>query len=258
MLLWIILRRFFVRYFGLELVKFNRLSVNMCLCQDAPKQACFLSTCSLLTLLSHSSANAGDWELDRCVWYDAFQDRWVEYVLQIQTCKWSIELYESVRIGLCNLSSSSLHWVTMGNSVAIPQDIIHNIIDAVGDDSHLLKICALESSAFLLPVANTSSLKSLSNLTSEVIQPPSGFINCLSNIWSCQRDHYQWWLELALQNCWPQHVIKSPIPHCHFPTLILLSREYLHQYGVPFSFALEWMQKWTEGRTLDYYMLVHP
>ena len=39
----------------------------------------------------------------------------------------------------------------MANSVAIPQDIINNIIEAVGDDSRLLKKCALVSSAFLLP-----------------------------------------------------------------------------------------------------------
>ena len=39
----------------------------------------------------------------------------------------------------------------MANSVAIPQDIIDNIIEAVGDDSYLLKKCALVSSSFLLP-----------------------------------------------------------------------------------------------------------
>jgi hypothetical protein len=39
----------------------------------------------------------------------------------------------------------------MANSVAIPQDIINNIIKAVGDDNRLLKKCALVSSAFLLP-----------------------------------------------------------------------------------------------------------
>ncbi|KIL56625.1 hypothetical protein M378DRAFT_89061 [Amanita muscaria Koide BX008] len=39
----------------------------------------------------------------------------------------------------------------MANSVAIPQDIIDNIIEAVGDDSRLLKNCALVSSSFLLP-----------------------------------------------------------------------------------------------------------
>ncbi|KIL56629.1 hypothetical protein M378DRAFT_172516 [Amanita muscaria Koide BX008] len=38
----------------------------------------------------------------------------------------------------------------MANSVAIPQDIIDNIIEAV-DDSRLLKNCALVSSSFLLP-----------------------------------------------------------------------------------------------------------
>ncbi|KAM6492889.1 hypothetical protein JOM56_011023 [Amanita muscaria] len=41
--------------------------------------------------------------------------------------------------------------ITMANSVAIPQDIIDNIIEAVGDDSRLLKKCALVSSSFLLP-----------------------------------------------------------------------------------------------------------
>ena len=39
----------------------------------------------------------------------------------------------------------------MMNSLTIPQDIIDNIIEAVGDDSHLLKKCALVSSSFLLP-----------------------------------------------------------------------------------------------------------
>ena len=39
----------------------------------------------------------------------------------------------------------------MANSVAIPQDIIYNIIEAVGDDKRLLKACALVSSSFLLP-----------------------------------------------------------------------------------------------------------
>ncbi|KIM92278.1 hypothetical protein PILCRDRAFT_762268 [Piloderma croceum F 1598] len=40
---------------------------------------------------------------------------------------------------------------TSRGQVAIPQDIINNIIEAVGDDSHLLKKCALVSSSFLLP-----------------------------------------------------------------------------------------------------------
>ena len=35
--------------------------------------------------------------------------------------------------------------------VAIPQDIIYNIIEAVGDDTNFLKECALVSSSFLLP-----------------------------------------------------------------------------------------------------------
>ena len=35
--------------------------------------------------------------------------------------------------------------------VAIPQDIIDNIIEAAGDDKRLLKACALVSSSFLLP-----------------------------------------------------------------------------------------------------------
>jgi hypothetical protein len=39
----------------------------------------------------------------------------------------------------------------MTNSLTIPQDIIDNIIEAVGDDSRLLKKCALVSSSFLLP-----------------------------------------------------------------------------------------------------------
>jgi hypothetical protein len=39
----------------------------------------------------------------------------------------------------------------MANSVAIPQDIIDNVIAAVGHDKHVLKQCALVSSSFLLP-----------------------------------------------------------------------------------------------------------
>jgi len=39
----------------------------------------------------------------------------------------------------------------MANSVAIPQDIIDNVIAAVGKDKDLLKRCALVSSSFLLP-----------------------------------------------------------------------------------------------------------
>ena len=41
--------------------------------------------------------------------------------------------------------------ITMANSVAIPQDIIDNIIEKVGDDCRLLRKCALVSSSFLLP-----------------------------------------------------------------------------------------------------------
>jgi len=39
----------------------------------------------------------------------------------------------------------------MASSVAIPQDIIDNVIEAVGNDKHLLKKCALVSSSFLRP-----------------------------------------------------------------------------------------------------------
>ena len=39
----------------------------------------------------------------------------------------------------------------MEKSLVIPQDIIDNIIAAVGDDKRLLKKCALVSSSFLLP-----------------------------------------------------------------------------------------------------------
>jgi hypothetical protein len=39
----------------------------------------------------------------------------------------------------------------MAKSVEIPQDIIDNVIAAVGDDKRLLKQCALVSSSFLLP-----------------------------------------------------------------------------------------------------------
>ena len=39
----------------------------------------------------------------------------------------------------------------MANSVEIPLDIIYNAIAAVGDDTHVLKQCALVSSSFLLP-----------------------------------------------------------------------------------------------------------
>ena len=39
----------------------------------------------------------------------------------------------------------------MAKSVEIPQDIIDNVIAAVGNDTHLLKKCSLVSSSFLLP-----------------------------------------------------------------------------------------------------------
>jgi hypothetical protein len=39
----------------------------------------------------------------------------------------------------------------MANSVAIPQDIIYQVIAAVGNDKKLLKQCALVSSSFLIP-----------------------------------------------------------------------------------------------------------
>ena len=39
----------------------------------------------------------------------------------------------------------------MAKSIDIPQDIIDNVIAAVGDDTRLLKQCALVSSSFLLP-----------------------------------------------------------------------------------------------------------
>ena len=39
----------------------------------------------------------------------------------------------------------------MAKSLEIPQDIIDNVIAAVGDDKHVLKQCALVSSSFLLP-----------------------------------------------------------------------------------------------------------
>ena len=39
----------------------------------------------------------------------------------------------------------------MAKSLEIPQDIIDDVIAAVGDDTHLLKKCSLVSSSFLLP-----------------------------------------------------------------------------------------------------------
>ena len=48
----------------------------------------------------------------------------------------------------CNVYSAH---TTMVSSVVIPQDIIDSIIEAVGDDTRLLKICSLVSSEFLLP-----------------------------------------------------------------------------------------------------------
>jgi len=39
----------------------------------------------------------------------------------------------------------------VASSVAIPQDIIDNVVEAVGNDKHLLKKCALVSSSFLRP-----------------------------------------------------------------------------------------------------------
>ena len=41
--------------------------------------------------------------------------------------------------------------LSMVTSVEIPQDIIDSVIEAVGDDKHLLKQCTLVSSSFLLP-----------------------------------------------------------------------------------------------------------
>ena len=46
---------------------------------------------------------------------------------------------------------SPLRNCIMGKSVEIPQDIIDNVIAAVGDDKRLLKQCALVSSSFLHP-----------------------------------------------------------------------------------------------------------
>ena len=40
---------------------------------------------------------------------------------------------------------------TKANSIDIPQDIIDNVIAAVGDDTNLLKQCNLVSSSFLRP-----------------------------------------------------------------------------------------------------------
>ena len=60
----------------------------------------------------------------------------------------------------------------MAKSVEIPQDIIDSIIVAVGDDTHLLKQCALVSSSFLLP----SRKKLFSRIT-------------LSSDQTCQRLH---------------------------------------------------------------------
>ena len=56
--------------------------------------------------------------------------------------------------------------------VAIPQDIIDNVIEAVGDDRRLLKECALVSSSFLLPCRK--------RLFSKL---------CLSRDQTCQRLH---------------------------------------------------------------------
>ena len=53
---------------------------------------------------------------------------------------------------------------SMANSVVIPQDIINNIIEEVGDDRRLLKTCALVSSSFLLP--------SRKHLFSEIVLQP--------------------------------------------------------------------------------------
>ena len=53
----------------------------------------------------------------------------------------------------------------MGKSIEIPQDIIDNVIAAVGDDTRLLKQCALVSSSFLLP--SRKQLFSRISLTSD-------------------------------------------------------------------------------------------
>ena len=43
------------------------------------------------------------------------------------------------------------HWFIRSCTMELPQDIIDNVIAAVGDDAHLLKQCSLVSSSFLRP-----------------------------------------------------------------------------------------------------------
>ena len=50
-----------------------------------------------------------------------------------------------------HLATSQLPSAHMASSVAIPQDIIDSVVEAVGNDKHLLKKCALVSSSFLRP-----------------------------------------------------------------------------------------------------------
>jgi hypothetical protein len=57
-----------------------------------------------------------------------------------------LTLLPTTKIGLSPSSQT-----TMANTLVIPQDIIDTIIEAVGDDNHLLKTCAVVSSSFLLP-----------------------------------------------------------------------------------------------------------
>ena len=75
---------------------------------------------------------------------------------------------------------SSYYKAPMTKSVEIPQDIIDNVIVAVGDDTHLLKQCTLVSSSFLLP----SRKQLFSRITLRNDQTCQGIYNSSSEIQS--------------------------------------------------------------------------
>ena len=60
----------------------------------------------------------------------------------------------------------------MEESVEIPQDIIDNVIVAVGDDTHVLKQCALVSFSFLLPSRKLLHPQKQTKLSKFLVQNP--------------------------------------------------------------------------------------
>ena len=86
-------------------------------------------------------------------------------IVQKQLDNWPLQLWPRQMLKNCltsgnnELGSFSWQWsfnnififAHMAKSMDISQDIIDNIISAVGDDTHLLKQCSLVPSSFLLP-----------------------------------------------------------------------------------------------------------